>query len=40
MTTNAWLGILVLPAVSFALLYFPVLARVSPSLAGSVTKIV
>ena len=38
MTTNAWLGILVLPAVSFALLYFPVLARVSPSLASHYPK--
>ena len=38
MTASAWLGILVLPAVSFALLYFPVLTRLSPSLASHYPK--
>ena len=38
MTVNAVLGVLVLPAVSFALLYFPALTRFSSSLASPYPK--
>ena len=38
MTANVWLGILVLPALTFALLYSPVLTRLSPSLASHYPK--
>ncbi len=38
MTPSVWLGILVLPAITFALLYFPVLTRLSPSLASHYPK--
>ena len=38
MTPSVWLGILVLPAVTFALLYFPVLTRLLPSLASHYPK--
>ncbi len=38
MTPSVWLGILVLPAVTFALLYCPVLTRLSPSLASHYPK--
>ena len=38
MTVGAWLGIFVLPALTFSLLYFPVLTRLSPSLASHYAK--
>ena len=38
MTVNSVIGILVLPAVSFGLLYFPALTRISPTLASPYPK--
>ena len=38
MTANAWLGIIILPAISFALLYSPVLTRLSPVIASHYPK--
>lgn len=38
MTVNSVIGILVLPALSFGLLYFPALTRISPTLATPYPK--
>ena len=38
MTVNSVIGLLVLPAVSFGLLYFPALTRISPTLASPYPK--
>lgn len=38
MTVNAWIAVLVLPSLSFALLYTPALTRLSPSIASPYPK--